>query len=82
MRCSELSGRPGREDLLDNAARAPVIKLVNLMLFEAVKAGASDVHVQPYEDALIVRMRIDGVLVRCLHAAQEHAGGGHQPASR
>jgi general secretion pathway protein E len=52
----------GREDLLDNATRAPVIKLVNLVLFEAVKANASDVHVQPYEDRLMVRMRIDGVL--------------------
>jgi general secretion pathway protein E len=51
-----------REDLLDNAARAPVIKLVNLMLYEAAKAGASDVHVQPYEDRLLVRTRIDGVL--------------------
>ena len=52
-----------REDLLDVASRAPVIKLVNLMLFEAVKQEASDVHVQPYEDQLVVRMRIDGVLV-------------------
>jgi len=52
----------GREDLLDNATRAPVIKLVNLILFEAVKSGASDVHVQPYEDRLVVRTRIDGVL--------------------
>ena len=52
----------GREDLLDNASRAPVIKLVNLMLFEAVKAKASDVHVQPYEDRVMVRMRIDGIL--------------------
>ena len=56
----KLSGT--REDLLDNAARAPVIKLVNLILFEAVRAGASDVHVQPYEDRLMVRLRIDGVL--------------------
>jgi general secretion pathway protein E len=53
---------PTREDLLDNAARAPIIKLVNLILFEAVKSDASDVHVQPYEDRLIVRTRIDGVL--------------------
>ena len=52
----------GREDLLDNAARAPVIKLVNLILSEAVRAGASDVHVQPSEAAVMVRMRIDGVL--------------------
>ena len=52
----------GREDLLDVATRAPVIKLVNLILFEAVKQFASDVHVQPYEDKLITRLRIDGVL--------------------
>jgi general secretion pathway protein E len=51
-----------REDLLDNASRAPVIKLVNLMLFEAAKSGASDVHIQPYEERLVVRTRIDGVL--------------------
>jgi general secretion pathway protein E len=55
-------GAGGREDLLDNASRAPVIKLVNLMLFEAAKANASDVHVQPYEERLVVRTRIDGVL--------------------
>ena len=55
-------GLNGREDLLDVAARAPTIRLVNLMLFEAVQARASDVHVQPYEDVLVVRMRIDGVL--------------------
>jgi general secretion pathway protein E len=51
-----------KEDLLDVASRAPVIKLVNLMLFEAVRALASDVHVQPYEDRLAVRLRVDGVL--------------------
>ena len=44
------------------AGRAPVISLVNLMLFEAVKGGASDVHIQPYEDRLVVRFRIDGML--------------------
>jgi len=52
----------GREDLLDSAGRAPVIKLVNLALFEAVKQQASDVHIQPYEERLVVRMRVDGVL--------------------
>ena len=50
------------EDLLDVSARAPVIKVVNLMLFEAVTRRASDVHVQPYEDKLAVRFRVDGVL--------------------
>ena len=51
-----------REDLLETSSRAPVIKLVNLLLFEAIKAFASDVHIQPYEEKQIVRMRIDGVL--------------------
>ena len=53
---------PSQEDLLDTEGRAPVIRLVNHLLFEAVKAGASDVHVQPYEDRVVVRQRIDGVL--------------------
>ena len=52
----------GREDLLNNSDRAPMIKLVNLILFEAVQQEASDIHVQPYEDRVVVRMRIDGVL--------------------
>lgn len=52
----------GREDLLNHSDRAPVIKLVNLILFEAVQQGASDIHIQPYESRLMVRMRIDGVL--------------------
>jgi general secretion pathway protein E len=59
---SELAKLDAHEDLLDVGGRAPVIKLVNLILFEAMQARASDVHVQPYEDNLVVRMRIDGVL--------------------
>ena len=50
------------EDLLDNGGRAPIIQLVNQLLFDAVKAGASDVHVQPAEDHVLIRQRIDGVL--------------------
>ncbi|MEM7475753.1 MAG: ATPase, T2SS/T4P/T4SS family [Planctomycetota bacterium] len=50
------------EDLLDNGGRAPIIRLVSQLLFEAVKAGASDVHVQPAEDHVLIRQRIDGVL--------------------
>ncbi len=49
-------------DLLDDATRAPVIKLVNLMLFDAVKRRASDLHVQAKEDGVVIRLRIDGVL--------------------
>lgn len=63
---AEIGALTGREDLLDTSGRAPVIKLVNLMLFEAVKCGASDVHVQPEADRVVVRMRIDGVLFDAL----------------
>ncbi|MEM9109973.1 MAG: ATPase, T2SS/T4P/T4SS family [Planctomycetota bacterium] len=58
----DLKAIPTHEDLLDVDTRAPVIKLVNLMLFDAVQQNASDVHVQPYESRTMVRMRIDGVL--------------------
>ena len=58
----EVGSLSSREDLLDTEGRAPIIRLVNHLLFDAVKAGASDVHIQPYEDRVIVRQRIDGVL--------------------
>jgi general secretion pathway protein E len=58
----EVKALQASEDLLNVADRAPVIKLVNLVLFEAVQQEASDIHIQPYEDRLMVRMRIDGVL--------------------
>jgi type IV pilus assembly protein PilB len=44
------------------AEEAPIIKLVNLILTDAVKRGASDIHVEPYEKELRVRFRVDGVL--------------------
>ncbi len=44
------------------AEEAPIIRLVNLLLTDAVKRGASDIHVEPYEKELRVRFRIDGVL--------------------
>ena len=50
------------EDLLDVANKAPIIKLVNSVLFQALKMRASDVHFQPYADRLQVRFRIDGIL--------------------
>jgi general secretion pathway protein E len=58
----EVSSLATREDLLDTEGRAPIIRLVNHLLFDAVKAGASDIHIQPYEDRVVVRQRIDGVL--------------------
>ncbi len=50
------------EDVLDVANKAPIIKLVNTILFQALKLRASDVHFHPYADRLQVRFRIDGVL--------------------
>ena len=53
---------PETEDLLENEDDAPIIKLINAMLGEAIKLGASDIHVETFEKALVVRFRIDGVL--------------------
>ncbi|NCC51789.1 MAG: type II secretion system protein GspE [Spartobacteria bacterium] len=50
------------EDLLRNPDAAPVTQLVNLILLEALKARASDVHIEPFDDCLRVRFRIDGML--------------------
>ena len=50
------------EDLLDVANKAPIIKLVNMLLFQALKLRASDIHLQPYAERLQVRMRVDGIL--------------------
>jgi len=50
------------EDLLESEDDAPIIRLINALLTEAIKENASDIHVEPYEDRLVVRMRVDGVL--------------------
>jgi general secretion pathway protein E len=50
------------DDLLHLANEAPVVRLVNLLLLEALEARASDVHLEGYQDGLRVRYRIDGVL--------------------
>ncbi len=55
-------GGPGLRDLLEDATEAPVIELVNQLLRRTVRAGASDLHVEPYEDGLRARVRIDGML--------------------
>ena len=50
------------EDLLDEDSDAPFIRLVNMLLTQAVRAGASDIHIEPYRDVSRVRFRLDGVL--------------------
>jgi len=63
------------EDLLDETSDAPIIKLVNHIFSQAVKSQASDIHIEPYQQHLQVRFRLDGVLhnvlspPRRLHAA-------------
>jgi len=50
------------EDLLETEDDAPIIRLINALLTEAVKESASDVHIEPFENRLVVRFRVDGVL--------------------
>lgn len=50
------------EDLKDQAQAAPIIKLVNNVFMEAISRKTSDIHIEPYEDGLEVRYRIDGIL--------------------
>jgi len=52
----------GEMDLLSTVDQAPVTQLVNMVLLEAVKRDASDIHVEPFEDRLQIRYRIDGLL--------------------
>ena len=49
-------------DLLDDTSDAPIIKLVNHIISQSVKSGASDIHIEPYQNAFKVRYRVDGVL--------------------
>lgn len=63
-------GLPETADLLDTADDAPVIRLINGLIAEASKRSASDIHVEPYETRLSVRVRIDGVLQEVLSLSQ------------
>jgi len=49
-------------DLLDDTSDAPVIKLVNLVLSQAVRDNASDIHIESYKDRVKIRKRVDGIL--------------------
>ena len=49
-------------DLLDDTSSAPIIKLVNHILSQSIKARASDIHIEPYQDSFKVRYRVDGIL--------------------
>jgi len=53
---------PDIDELEKSTEDAPVVKLVNAILMDAIKKGASDIHIEPYEKLFRVRFRIDGVL--------------------
>ena len=53
---------PEPSDLLESDDHAPIIKLINAVLTQAVKENASDIHIEPFENRLVVRFRVDGVL--------------------
>ena len=54
------------QDLLDSGDEAPIIRLVNSLLFRAAKERASDIHIEPMDRELVVRFRIDGVLLNVI----------------
>ncbi|MFA6055171.1 MAG: type II secretion system ATPase GspE [Thermodesulfovibrionales bacterium] len=54
------------KDLLELTEEAPIIRLLNALLLQAVKERASDIHIEPYEKELDVRLRVDGILHRVL----------------
>lgn len=66
---------PAVEDLLESANDAPIIRMLNALLTQAAKDGASDIHIEPYERSSAVRFRVDGTLRevvqpnKALHAA-------------
>jgi len=66
---------PQIEDLLESQDDAPVIRLINALFTQALRDGASDIHIEPFETRSVVRLRIDGTLrdliepARALHAA-------------
>ena len=70
-----LQDLPAVEDLLESSNDAPIIRMLNALLTQAAKDGASDIHIEPYERSSAVRFRVDGTLRevvqpnKALHAA-------------
>src|SRR5882724_3990167 len=59
---------PEPSDLLESDDHAPIIKLINAILTQAIKENASDIHIEPFENRLVVRFRVDGVLREVLQS--------------
>jgi general secretion pathway protein E len=65
---------PRVEDLLESEDDAPIVRLINALLSQAVREGASDIHIEPFETRSVVRYRIDGVLRDVLEPPQAAHG--------
>ncbi len=66
---------PEPSDLLESEDEAPVIRLINALLTQSVKENASDIHIEPFENRLVIRFRVDGVLrARGRRARLDHPG--------
>lgn len=64
-----------RQDLLTSEESAPVIQFVNRVFYQAVKKGASDIHIEPYRDRSEIRFRVDGVLQKYVDIPKSASGG-------
>ena len=56
------AGLPETADLLDSQDDAPIIRLLNAVMTQAIEEGASDIHIEPFETRLVIRFRVDGLL--------------------
>ena len=68
------SSLPEPEDLLESQDDAPIIRLINAVLFQSVQEGASDIHLEPFEGRLSVRLRVDGMLREILEPPRALSG--------
>ncbi len=59
--------------MLESDDDAPIIKLINAMLAEAIKEGASDIHIETFEKSLVIRFRVDGTLHEMLRPGRKLA---------
>lgn len=64
---------PATEDLLESEDGAPIIRLINAMLAEAIKERASDIHIETFEKNLVIRFRVDGTLHEVLRPGRKLA---------
>ncbi|MDC6652708.1 ATPase, T2SS/T4P/T4SS family, partial [Leclercia adecarboxylata] len=62
------------EDLLEQEDDAPIIRLINAILGEAINENASDIHIETFEKRLVIRFRVDGILREVVQPKRELAG--------